>query len=668
MSSDARPGQDLALHRESLQRTPEGEAFSARYGDVYASRAGAAGQAREVFLQGCALAGAQPCWQGRRQFTVLETGFGLGSNFLATWQAWRDDPRRPQVLHYVALELHPLHARDLVQECADPRWRALAAEVAAQWPPAMPGLHPIWLDGGQVRLLLALGDAPSLLPQLQLGADAVYLDGFAPARNPRMWNPELLQAVTEVCRGGARLASYSVARQVCDGLRAAGWEVHKMPGYAAKAQRLQALLPMPARPGRARAAALRAESALVIGAGLAGAAAAQSLAARGWQVRVLDPQGVAGATSALPAGLAHLRPAAADDRLARLSRSALGWLRLASPLPSAALQCGDGVLMAAAEPRLGRLPTQAQAWDAQWLRELTPAQAAAHAGVAQAPAAWWTGGSVFAADALRRRWLARDGIELCPPARVESLRRGTDGCWEACDARAQVLARARVCVLACAGDGPRLLHASGLDCSARAQLQLQQGQGFVVPAALLPALGDLRTGVMAGAYALPLPMAAVEACGLDPAQRWLFVGATHEHAHQPPLSPQQAWERVGAGLRPWCADANAAARWPQQPPPQARVFRGTRAMGPGRLPLVGCWPEGGDDLHVSLGMGSRGLLLSALAAQCITSAIEGDPAPLEADLLQALDPLRAEPQPPLLRPRPAPEPANRAPARRDGGP
>ena len=46
-------------------------------------------------------------WAGRERFVVLETGFGLGNNFLATWAAWRDDPQRCARLHFVSIERHP---------------------------------------------------------------------------------------------------------------------------------------------------------------------------------------------------------------------------------------------------------------------------------------------------------------------------------------------------------------------------------------------------------------------------------------------------------------------------------------------------------------------------------------------------------------------------------
>ena len=628
---------------EPLQRTPLGEPFSARYGDVYASRSGALGQARTVFLGGCGLLDDAARWRDRRQFVVLETGFGLGTNFLATWQAWRADPRRPQRLDYVAVELHPLSAADLLSACADPELLELARELAARWPAAIGGLHVLELEQGRVRLLLALGDAQSMLRQLDLGADAVFLDGFAPSRNPAMWSPELLLEVARLCRPDARVASYTVARRVCDGLRQAGFEVRKLPGYGGKAQRLEGIART--RPGgwRARAARAQPGSAVVIGAGLAGAACAHALARRGWQVEVLDAHGVSAGASALPAGLAHVRPAAADDRLARLTRAGLGWLRAALPAPEAAgLFDDDGVLMSGELPRRAGLAAQAAQWPSQWLHEFDAEQAARAAGTRAAPRAWWTAGGAVAAAALCRAWLRHPRITLRAPMPVHALARdATAADWRALDEQGRELARAPVCVLACAFDAARLLRTSGLRGERGIpRLRTQAGQGFVVPAQALPALQGLRAGVMEGTYALPLPAAAAQAAGLDARQRWLFVGATYEHAQQQPLSAQQAWEHIGAGLSAWCADTG----WPVQPPAQARTFRGERAVAGDRLPLIGRWPHadapGDSGLYLSVGMGSRGLLLSALGAQCIVGLLEGEPAPLELELLQALDPLR----------------------------
>ncbi|HLL12659.1 MAG TPA: tRNA (5-methylaminomethyl-2-thiouridine)(34)-methyltransferase MnmD, partial [Rubrivivax sp.] len=166
--------------------------FSPLYGDAYHPHMGALEQARHVFLQGN---GLPQRWVGRRSFTIVETGFGLGNNFLATWDAWRTDPQRCSRLCFVSIERHPPRVADLSRAHAASRLPALAGQLIAAWPPLTPNLHVMDFEDGGVQLLLGLGDVARLLPELRAQADAFFLDGFAPARNPQMWQTRVLKAL-----------------------------------------------------------------------------------------------------------------------------------------------------------------------------------------------------------------------------------------------------------------------------------------------------------------------------------------------------------------------------------------------------------------------------------------------------------------------------------------
>jgi len=264
-------------------RDASGAPFAPDFGDIYASRQGAAAQARHVFLGGNGLPGR---WAGRRQFVVLENGFGLGTNFLATLAAWRADPQRCSTLHYVATELHPASAAALI-EFADPELKSLAAELARQWPPALPGLHRLVFDAGAVKLTLALGDARHLVPRLGLGFDALYLDGFAPARNPQMWEAGLLKALTRLARPGATAATWSCAAALREALVAGGFAVESRPGFGRKPEMSAAVYAPRWRARRFEPPSTYAgeRRVVVIGAGLAGAHVAAEFGARGLQHR-----------------------------------------------------------------------------------------------------------------------------------------------------------------------------------------------------------------------------------------------------------------------------------------------------------------------------------------------------------------------------------------------
>lgn len=120
----------------------EGRLYSPAYGDVYHSPAGALGQAEHVFLRGN---GLPERWRGRDAFTVCETGFGLGLNFLALWRAWRDDPARSAALHVLAVEGHPFAPADL------------AALLARHAPGRWPAWRASWRLNGRCRCLACIG-------------------------------------------------------------------------------------------------------------------------------------------------------------------------------------------------------------------------------------------------------------------------------------------------------------------------------------------------------------------------------------------------------------------------------------------------------------------------------------------------------------------------------
>ncbi|WP_175164471.1 tRNA (5-methylaminomethyl-2-thiouridine)(34)-methyltransferase MnmD, partial [Achromobacter aegrifaciens] len=265
----------------------DGRLYSPAYGDVYHSPSGALGQAEHVFLRGN---GLPERWRGRRAFTVCETGFGLGLNFLALWKAWRDDPQRSAALHVVSLEGHPFEREDLaalLTRYAPEPLAGLGRQLAAAWPVLLPGLHRLEFEGGAVTLTLGFGDAQVLASRLRVGVDAFFLDGFAPERNPRMWELPLLRDLAKLAAPGATLATWACTGELRQALRTAGFEARRAPGYGGKWHMTVATA---IAPGGAAADVPHAESryAVVVGAGLAGAGIAQALAARGWRVTVID--------------------------------------------------------------------------------------------------------------------------------------------------------------------------------------------------------------------------------------------------------------------------------------------------------------------------------------------------------------------------------------------
>src|SRR6476619_4346196 len=226
----------IAVPTASLARSGDGTAFSDEFQDVYHSTHGGLAQSRHVFLAGNSL---PERWKGRDAFVILETGFGLGLNFLAAWDAWRADASRPSRLHFISVESRPLDAKDL--ESALSPFASLAPlsrALRAAWPPPLAGFHRIHFDGGNVILTLLFGDAASVLPQLVASVDAFFLDGFSPAKNPGIWSPEVVCELARVAAPGATLATWTVAGGVRAALADAGFAIEKREGFAGKREML----------------------------------------------------------------------------------------------------------------------------------------------------------------------------------------------------------------------------------------------------------------------------------------------------------------------------------------------------------------------------------------------------------------------------------------------
>jgi tRNA 5-methylaminomethyl-2-thiouridine biosynthesis bifunctional protein len=630
----------MAIEQAALAFDTHGAPMSERYGDVYASRDGALGQARHVFLGGTACAER---WRGRRQFVILETGFGLGVNFLAAWQAWSDDAARPSTLHFVSIERHPLPAAAFVE--AVPReLRELAAQLAASWPPAVGGLHRCEFEGGRVVLTLAFGDAREVAPALRLGVDALFLDGFAPGRNPEMWEPALLRALARLARPDCRLATWSTARPVRESLADAGFELELRAGFGSKREMLAGrYAPRYAVRRHEPPAAYEGQrTAVVLGAGIAGAATAHAFARRGWQVRVIDSAPPGTGTSSLPWGLMHPQFAIDDSVLARLTRA--GSTATAQALDRVAPDGGhrstavwrrNGFfqVVGAADQERWRSALAALGLPPQVVEWMTASDAMHRLGVEPSRSGlWWPDGRLVSPPGWIRAALDHPAV-VFERASVDVIAR-EDGRWTVRDTRGAAIAAAPVVVVAAAADSPRLLGSTSMP------VQSVPGQVTFIAA---DELDDLRAGLGGDGTLLRAPDGR------------LAVGATYETPLGPDLAPLD--ERM--------ASRSNLARLERllARPVEARVagrYSGARCVARDRLPYAGTVADERpevlarpalrgahlDDLprrpllFASFAHGSRGLTFAAVAAELIAAQAEGEPLPLERALTDAIDPGR----------------------------
>lgn len=617
----------------------DGTPRSETHDDVYHSADGGPGQARHVFLAGNDLPAR---WAGRDRFVILENGFGTGLNFLVTWAAWaatRASRPANARLHYLATEKHPIRRDDLA--ALHVLWPELATQSAAlraDWPVPMPGFHRLEFAADGVILTLMLGDAADCLRQLRAEVDAFHLDGFDPRKNPDMWSPALFGRCAQLAAPDATLATWCVAGPVRAALSAAGFAVEKAPGYGRKREMLRGRL---ARPHAAPALSGRpthAREAVILGAGLAGCAGAERLAARGWRVRVFDRHaGPAGEASGNLAGIVRPLLSRDDNRASRLNRAcflhaARAWNQL-ERAGLAPLRGLDGVLQIARDDdheALLRAIAAEHGLPDDYARALDPDQAGAWLGTPVARAGClYPGGGWANPPSLCQAWLDAGGarIHLSGNTVVAGIERAGDG-WRLVGADGATLAETATLILATGASARLLAPAAELPIAAI------RGQVSHLPAGSLPAFGHAlcREGYLTPAVDGIHCLGATYARDGDPECRLADHAENLERLEQ--MLP-------GAG-----ADL-AAARL------AGRV--GFRAAAPDRLPLVGALPDPAAQLtraarlaelprlpglHGLLGYASRGLVWAALAAETLASQLDGEPMPLEADLLDSLDPGR----------------------------
>ncbi|MCK9382101.1 MAG: bifunctional tRNA (5-methylaminomethyl-2-thiouridine)(34)-methyltransferase MnmD/FAD-dependent 5-carboxymethylaminomethyl-2-thiouridine(34) oxidoreductase MnmC [Sulfuritalea sp.] len=627
----------------------DGTPYSTTYDDVYHTAHGGLEQARHVFLAGNDLPAR---WIGSDSFVICETGFGLGLTFLATWQAWRESKARGR-LHFVSVEKHPFRRDDLAALLARyPELAPLSRELLRQWPPLTPGFHRLHFDDGRLTLTLLFGDAQALLPQLVANIDAVYLDGFAPSKNPGLWSSALLATVTRLCRPNATLATWSVAGDLRRTLEHGGWQLQRRRGFAAKREMLVGRLengvtcPRSGVPGTQSAPAPtsfmaqppRERRAIVIGAGLAGTAISERLANRGWHVDLFERHAApAQEASGNPTGilLPHL---AKDDALAaRLSRACyLYALRRFADLtdvrwsPCGVLQ----VARDAAHEALQRATVQQLQLPADFAGFLEQDAAQAQVGRPLAHGGWWfPGGGWVSPGSVCAALLAAGGerVHTHFGTEVSSLRQ-TAGGWQAFDGAGALLAGAPHVILANAYAANRLLpHALPLTPI--------RGQISYLPDRFAESVEPpLRHVICRSGYITP-PQAGTVCVGasFDSGDADLQIRAA-DHAGN-----LQRLDELLPG----------AARGIDATLLDGRV--GLRTAAPDRLPLIGTLPDTDAvavsaatldsvprraGLHAMLGLSARGLVWAPLAAELLASQLDDEPLPIERELARAVDPAR----------------------------
>ncbi|EJM72743.1 bifunctional tRNA (5-methylaminomethyl-2-thiouridine)(34)-methyltransferase MnmD/FAD-dependent 5-carboxymethylaminomethyl-2-thiouridine(34) oxidoreductase MnmC [Pseudomonas sp. GM60] len=645
------------LPHAQLDWDDQGLPRSRVFDDVYFSNLSGLDETRYVFLEQNALRERFAALPVGGKLVIGETGFGTGLNFLCAWQLFEQHAVAGARLHFVSVEKYPLSLPDLQRALALwPELKPFADQLLAQYVAIHQGFQRLILDHGRITLTLLIGDVLEQLPQLDAQIDAWFLDGFAPAKNPDMWTAELFVELARLSAPGSTISTFTSTGWVRRLLNAAGFKMKRTPGIGHKWEILRGVFlgwpeevtkPVMVKPWFARPAPLTGERrALVIGAGLAGCATAASLAARGWQVSLLERHGaLAQEASGNPQGVLYLKLSAHGTALSQLIVSGFGHTRRLLEQLHRGLDWDDcGVLQLAFNAKEAERQAQlAAAFPEDLLHTLDQAQAEIRAGIAlQSGGLFYPEGGWVHPPALCQWQAAHPNIQILTHHDVLELRRA-HGHWQALDGET-VLAEAPVVVLAGAAEIKRFSYSS--------ELPLKRIRGQITRLPQTSESEALGTVVCAEGYVAPARLGEHTLGASFDFNSDDLTPTAAEHAGNLQMLEEISVDlvaRLGANaLQPDALEGRAAFRCTSPdylpivgPLADSQAFAdaySALSKDARQTPDIPCpWLDG---LYVNSGHGSRGLITAPLSGELLAAWLDDEPLPLPRAVAEACHPNR----------------------------
>jgi len=634
----------------------QGRPHSRVFDDVYFSDKSGLEETRYVFIEQNALQQRFSALPANEQLVIGETGFGTGLNFLCAWQLFDQVAHADARLHFISVEKYPLTREDLQRALA--LWPELATyseQLLAAYYAIHPGFQTLTLANGRVTLTLLIGDVLEQLPQLDARIDAWFLDGFAPAKNPQMWTPELFAQLARLAAPDSTISTFTSTGWVRRALNEAGFKMRRTPGIGHKWEILRGtfaglpehpLASSGIKPWYARPPRVGGErKALVIGGGLSGCATANSLARRGWQVYLLERhERLAKEASGNPQGVLYLKLSAHGTTLSQMIVSGFGYTRrLLENLQRGRDWDDCGVLQLGFSAKEAERQAQlAAAFPPALVHLLGQPQAQVLAGIELAHGGlFYPEGGWVHPPALCRFQALHPNVQVLTHHDVLQLHR-VEGQWQACQDD-KVLACAPVVVLAGAAEVKRFPASSALP--------LKRIRGQITQLAQTPASSVLKTVVCAEGYVAPGRLGEhTLGASFDFHNEDL---TTTPEGHQGNLdlleeiSPDLA-TRLGEQLDPQSLQGWAAFRCtspdylpivgPLVEPQAFALAYGALSKDARQVPDTPCpWLEG---LYVNSGHGSRGLITAPLSGEMLAAWINHEPMPVPRSIAEACHPAR----------------------------
>ena len=555
--------------------------FSTEFDDIYYKHDGI-DETNGVFLGGNNLPQA---WIGQRQFTIAETGFGSGLNFLCAWKSFEETTQSGERLDFISVERFPLSPDDLaksVTRLTPVFGQERIDRFLAVYPPRFPGFHRRHITD-RITLTLIFDDALRAFKQLTAPVDAWFLDGFSPSKNETLWHPDLFKEMARLSHNRTTLATFTAAGAVKDGLTQAGFAIQRVKGWGYKKHRLNATYPH----GSQKPAVTPPERVRIIGAGLAGAGAAYALRRRGIAVKIVDAAtGPAQGASGNRLGLINPKIEAQDNPRTDAGLAAFSFAQhVLGDLPDID-HVRSGALHLGVDPekteRLKKL-SENSSWLSPHMRWIT----AAHTKEVCGHSLPFDG--LYYADAAT----------VDPRKTVAALSNGINMRW-----KASYVPDAQIPTILACGWG---LHETSL--GRHLPLQPVRGQTTYITAPF-----PLACPVMFGSYAAPLR-----------GGEWA-LGATFEQNQSDPVLQESARAKnISTAAKIFGLDLSKqeiTSEWAQ-----------IRTASRDRFPIVGRVDE---NLYVSGALGSHGIQFGLLLGEILACAMTNAPLPLGKDALKAL--------------------------------
>ena len=606
-----------------------------------------------------------------KTFTIGETGFGTGLNFLTACDLWLKKAPSDWRLKFISTEIRPISVDDL--QAIHASWSVfseLSAELLEKYPILTPGVHLIELAQGRIQLILMLGEANQMFSSIaqspdadlaihqKKAIDAWFLDGFAPAKNPEIWSDKIFHSIASLSAENTTFATFTCASAVRKGLNNAGFNTQKVSGFGKKRESLKGYFE--SRNPHKTASVTHwfldqqpkqsdSKTAIVLGAGIAGCTAASALAKRGYSVTVIDRhQTIANEGSGNLQAVVYPKLSKQNDALPRINLTAMTMAsRFYKPYWDQGLgsQCGVLLLPDSDQSRINlkqiaerysqhkRLVT---AVDNSQICDLSGLSLKAEQGLFFPQLGW------LPPQALCQQLLKEQQIPLAS-ADIKNIDRCTSSQqWRLINESNNAIASADILVLATA-----------YECQQFAQtefLSVNQLRGQVTHLPQRQAANDLKTVICGKGYIAPLSN-GVQSCGAS-YNKGVISKQTRAEDHSANI---QMILNTDPGLAEaiQCSDTDSL---------DGRAnYRGTTND---YLPIVGPVPNADlfkqqydalrrdatttvdslgsyfPNLYIHCGLGSRGLSYAPLTAEILAAEINSEISPLERELRLAIHPAR----------------------------